>query len=263
MNITIEHLDTVENIIENTDKLVSPDKKNYLRALLLNHYSDPRRKYHNLDHIAEVIDMATTICASHGPRDVTLIQCITLAAALHDVRYVPGEDDIALPLCADEWDKLTRDTLHNGSKEYSLGRVLIMSTNYAETMADPFMYMRGSSYDPKVASMIAVLRDADLMGFAKNPYANSIKVIQEAKAFDVPAATILKGRIKFLESLEHVQLFQTPYCHLNYEAEAKGNIYEELFHLKAVKSLKSHLSWLDRKDIEYSSAIHQVPHMDS
>jgi predicted metal-dependent HD superfamily phosphohydrolase len=170
-------------------------------------YADPPRAYHNLNHIAECLDLLDQIPADHDPS-------IELAIWYHDAIYDPfsksNEQD-----AADFMRRAATDLGVAADVIESAARLILITANHHQASAPDEQ----------------IIADIDLSILASpapayDRYARAIR--EEYKEVDEP--TYRLARKAFLRSLlDPPSIFHTPWAHTRkYDQRAKANITQEL-----------------------------------
>ncbi|WP_020578052.1 hypothetical protein [Actinopolymorpha alba] len=176
---------------------------------LLARYAEPRRRYHNLEHLAEVLEAIDELAAS--ARDVDVVR---LAGWFHDAVYDPHRSD-------------------NEEASARLAAGLLPTCGVSEPrIAEVVRLVQlTAAHDPGPDDPDgAVLCDADLAILASDPerygrYASDVR----AEYAHVEDEAFRRGRAAILDALlGHDALFHTPAAHARWEERARHNLHTEL-----------------------------------
>jgi len=182
-------------------------------------YSDPRRKYHNLEHIQNMFrNLSTYLSMERDNQEKPEIVHLTRWAIIfHDVFYIPGryDNEEQSALYAAE---VLRDIGYTERDIECVVRMVRDTKNHASSSC---------------AQESGLLLDLDLLGLGASwdVYArNALSVFEEVAAFSpLNPEKWRKGRTEFLRSfLDRDQIFTREYFHLNYEHKARTNMASEL-----------------------------------
>lgn len=176
---------------------------------LLQRYQEPRRVFHRLSHLQQVIEPLVTVEAPDW---------VQLAAWYHDAVYGPGRP----------W---------NERRSAALARRHLTAAGLAKEMTDRISgaILATASHrteDPD----IQLLLDADLsvLGCLPQEYAVYSQRLQREYSV-LPVALYRRGRQEFLRRmLSRVQIFHHPWFHHQFEAQARENLSTELDQLGAM-----------------------------
>jgi predicted metal-dependent HD superfamily phosphohydrolase len=191
----------------------APDAVPYGRELL-ERWGEPQRRYHTLDHLAEVLARTTELTAyAHDP------DTVALAVWFHDAVYRPDRS---------ENEERSADLAH---------RALTQAGVDADRTADVVRLVRLTvTHDPAAGDADGeVLCDADLAVLAGDPasYAAYAAAVRDEYAF-VPDPDFRSGRAAVLRQLLDLpHLFRTPYGQEHWERTARRNLTTELELLEA------------------------------
>lgn len=179
---------------------------------LLDRYAEPHRRYHDLRHLAEVLDAARALTDDVPPP-------VLLAAFWHDAVYDPtttGNEQRSADL-ADR--TLTRLGRTRGEVDEVVRLVLLTRT-----------------HDPAEQDAAgALLCDADLAILAapQERYRSYVRGVRQEYAH-LSDDEFRRGRADVLRALErHQHLFRTPQGRRRWEAAARQNLRSELVELGA------------------------------
>lgn len=185
-----------------------------LFVLLKDHYSEPHRAYHALDHIGNCLEELDSL--GH----VSFSECIEAAIWFHDVIYDPLAKDNEERSAAFAAQQMHGWHLH----ESFVQRVqnLIMSTKHTHPPAT-------------IDSQIMVDIDLAILGKPApvfDRYEEGIRKEYVGSGL-VHAADYRKGRQAVIESFLHREsLYHTPLFSGRYEAQAKENLQRSLTRLR-------------------------------
>ncbi len=179
------------------------------REWVINQYSEPWRKYHNLKHIERMLTQLKTDYLSlyNDP-------FVAYAVIMHDVVYVPGASDNEQRSCDKALDLIKDYKDIDGNpidgETIDLVKAIIMATDHKE-----------KSYNTTTPAIIA---DIDLVGLADD-YCTFVftgnDIMLEAKC---SLDDFVIGRTKFfLSMLNKTPIFQTP-KYQNLELIARHNM---------------------------------------
>ncbi|AKU17250.1 HD domain-containing protein [Luteipulveratus mongoliensis] len=181
-------------------------------------YEQPWRHYHDVQHLAEVLDRIDEICTASPDLRIDR-PAIVLAAYFHDVVY-----DVAVP-----W------TARASNEELSAQRAEVWLTSAGvawSVVAEVARLVRGTATHASTAGDVnaAVLFDADLAILASgleryDAYVQDVRAEYAA----VPDDAFATGRAAVLQALlDQPSLFTTAYAQEHWEAEARANVTREL-----------------------------------
>ena len=177
---------------------------------LCRHYTDPGRYYHDLKHIAAVLDSIDRLC--------TPPPALELAAWLHDVIYDPKRHDN---------EALSADYAR------SMQQWLDLPAAITDEAARLVLLTRSHEADEKDHSG-RVLLDADLsvLGAQPEEYDRYAEAIRQEYAW-VPETEYRTGRARILENfLRRPRLFQTQSMYERSEVQARENLGREIVLLR-------------------------------
>ncbi len=175
---------------------------------LLGRWAEPHRHYHDVEHLAEILD-AVALLEAHA-QDATAVR---LAAWFHDAVYQgrPGADEDASAVLAE--------------------RVLAELGVVARTVTVVTRLVRlTTGHDPAPGDLDgAVLCDADLAVLAsgRDRYARYAEAVR-AEYAQVPAGAFRAGRLAVLRDLEASPLFRTATARQRWESAARANLAAEI-----------------------------------
>lgn len=185
---------------------------------LLGRWAEPHRRYHDLTHLAAVLDHVDELVRAE-PRVGADVDAIRLAAFFHDAVYDPARQDNEVGSAA-----LAREVLDGLDvaqlRIREVVRLVLLTATHDVDPAD------GDG---------AVLCDADLAVLAGDPesYAAYAVAVREEYAH-VPEPLFRVGRTSILARLlEHDALFRTSAGRAWWEAAARRNVETELVLLRA------------------------------
>lgn len=186
-----------------------------LRERLLTAYAEPHRGYHDLRHLADVLDQVEQLRADGVPVAEHDLLPVRLAAWFHDAVY----DD--------------RGDLEERSAEladHELRAVGLEGATVAET-ARLVRLTAGHRAAPE-DSAGAVLCDADLAVLAADPerYADYVAGVRAEYAF-LDDGTFARGRASVLRALLEGPLFHTEAARARWERRGRANVEDEIARL--------------------------------
>ncbi|MEQ4207678.1 metal-dependent phosphohydrolase [Actinopolymorpha sp. B17G11] len=207
-----EHDPTAEALLARWTVLV-PDAPEVGRGLV-GRYAEPHRRYHDLRHLAEVLDRIDRLAAYAHDADA-----VRLAAWFHDAIYDPHRADNE-----EQSARLAEDLLPVGG---------VPSSRVA---AAARLVRLTASHDPGAGDADgAVLSDADLGVLAESPerYAEYVADVR-AEYAHVDDEAFRRGRAEVLERLlAYDELFHTPFGRTTWEVRARHNLRAELLLLRS------------------------------
>ena len=175
---------------------------------LIGAYAQSGRHYHNIDHIAALIELLDRHGDSVRNRDA-----LELAIFFHDAVYVPTRSDNEAASAALARERLTE----LGVNEGLVGEVerLILATRHGASPAD-------ADSDPDLALLLDL--DLSILGAERTTYAAYAKAIRSEYAV-VPDEIYRPGRRRVLaEFLARPRIYATPHLHESWEATARANL---------------------------------------
>ena len=178
-------------------------------ADLLSRYADPRRGYHNLTHLDDVLRNVDELAEHADDPDL-----VRLAAWFHDAVYEPAASD-------------------NEDRSAALAETVLRRLRMGQPVIEEVGRLVRSTRDHDPASDDsngAVLSDADLAILASNieRYAEYTSGVRREYA-DVSDADFARGRIAVLRRLlDRPALFRTPSAHASWETTARANVAAEI-----------------------------------
>jgi predicted metal-dependent HD superfamily phosphohydrolase len=176
---------------------------------LVERYAEPHRRYHDLRHLAEVLDRIDQLAAYADDRAT-----VELAAWFHDAIYDPHRSDNE-----EASARLAEDLL------------LARGVGQAQVASVARLVRLTASHDPGADDADgAVLCDADLAVLAEAPerYGEYVADVR-AEYAHVDDEAFRRGRADVLERLlGHDELFHTPVGRTTWEARARHNLRAEL-----------------------------------
>jgi predicted metal-dependent HD superfamily phosphohydrolase len=171
-------------------------------------YAQPGRHYHNLDHIAALLELLDR----HG-HDVRNRDAMELAIFFHDAVYVPTRSDNEAASAA-----LAREQLTGlGVQDDLIAEVerLILATRHGQSVAD-------AGSDPDLALLLDL--DLSILGAERATYAAYAQAIRSEYAI-VPDTIYRPGRRRVLaEFLGRPHIYATPGLREAWEAAARANL---------------------------------------
>ncbi|MFL6054163.1 MAG: metal-dependent phosphohydrolase [Actinoallomurus sp.] len=186
-----------------------------LGAELIRRYEEPHRRYHDAQHLAEVLDRVDELAGEADDADA-----VRLAAWFHDAVYQPLRTD-------------------NEERSAVLAERMLADTDLPpETVAEVARLVRmTAAHDPEPGDRNgAVLGDADLAILAADPerYAAYAAAVREEYAA-VPDEAFRHGRADVLRALlDAPALFRTTPGRERWETAARHNLRTELMLLGRV-----------------------------
>jgi len=189
-----------------------------LGAALVHRWSEPERCYHDLVHLAAVLDHVDELVRSE-PGTAPDVDAVVLAAYFHDAVYdptTPNNEARSAALARDVLDELGVPAL----RVREVMRLVLLTATHAPDPDD------GNG---------AVLCDADLAVLAADPaaYAAYAAAVR-AEYAHVPEPQFRAGRARVLtELLAHEVLYRTRTGRTWWEAAARRNVGAELLLLNA------------------------------
>ncbi len=173
-----------------------------IEALLLQHYAEPHRAYHNATHIAEVLgwfDIVTDEVGWTSPRDVFD------AILFHDAIY----------------DPMARD---NETCSAELALTHGCSSTTAELIALTALHGKVAVADVSRDAALFLDCDTAILGAAPAAF-DTYDAAIATEYSQVPAAAFRGGRAAFLRTMQaHPRLFLTDFFHARLDAQARSNI---------------------------------------
>jgi predicted metal-dependent HD superfamily phosphohydrolase len=171
-------------------------------------YAQPGRHYHDLGHIAALLELLDR----HG-HDVRNRDAMELAIFFHDAVYVPTRSDNEAASAA-----LAREQLTGlGVKDDLIAEVerLILATRHGQSVAD-------ADSDPDLALLLDL--DLSILGAERATYAAYAQAIRSEYAI-VPDTIYRPGRRRVLaEFLGRPHIYATPALREAWEATARANL---------------------------------------
>jgi predicted metal-dependent HD superfamily phosphohydrolase len=183
-------------------------------ADLLARWRAPERRYHDAEHLAEVLDGIDALATLAGDG-----AAVRLAAWFHDAVYEgrPGDDEQRSAELAEQ----VLTALGVPAERVGQVRRLVLLT---------------AAHDPAPGDDDgAVLSDADLAILASPPerYGRYVRAVREEYAA-VPEQLFREGRAAVLRALDEApQLYRTPLARDRWEAAARANLARELTALES------------------------------
>ena len=175
---------------------------------LVRAYSEPGRHYHNLDHIATLLELLDR----HGEA-VRTRDAVELAIFFHDAVYVPTRSDNEAASAALARARLTE----LGASDALVSEVgrLIHATRHGASIAD-------ADGDPDLALLLDL--DLSILGAERPAYAAYARAIRSEYAI-VPDMLYRPGRRRVLaEFLARPRIYATPRLRDLWEAAARSNL---------------------------------------
>jgi predicted metal-dependent HD superfamily phosphohydrolase len=185
-----------------------------LGADLTARYGEPHRRYHDLGHLAAVLDLVDELAAHADDADA-----VRLAAWFHDAVYDPerGDNEERSARLA---ERMLTDTDLDAGVVREVARLVRLTATHAPGPDD-----RNGE----------VLCDADLAVLAAEPaaYAAYAAAVREEYGF-VPDDVFARGRADVLRGLLDLPvMFRTPEARDRFEGRARHNVTTELTLLNA------------------------------
>jgi predicted metal-dependent HD superfamily phosphohydrolase len=182
---------------------------------LLGRWREPARRYHDAEHLAEVLDGVDAL-AEHA-RDASAVR---LAAWFHDAVYEgrPGDDE---QRSADLAEQVLTGLGVPAERAGEVRRLVLLTANHDPAPGDDDG---------------AVLSDADLAILASEPerYGRYVQAVR-AEYPHVPEEMFRAGRAAVLRALDEApQLYRTAPARDRWEAAARANIARELTALETL-----------------------------
>ena len=176
---------------------------------LLNRWREPTRRYHDAEHLAEVLDGVDAL--AEFARDASAVR---LAAWFHDAVYEgrPGDDE---QRSADLADQVLTALGVPGERVGEVRRLVLLTAGHDPAPGDDDG---------------AVLSDADLAILASEPerYGRYVRAVR-AEYPHVPEEMFRAGRAAVLRALDaSPRLYRTPPARERWEAAARANLATEL-----------------------------------
>jgi predicted metal-dependent HD superfamily phosphohydrolase len=184
-----------------------------LGAELIRRYEEPHRRYHNAEHLAQVLDRIDELAGEADDADA-----VRIAAWFHDAVYQPLRTD-------------------NEERSAVLAERMLADTDLpAGTVTEVARLVRMTAgHDPGPGDRNgAVLNDADLAILAADPdrYAAYAAAVREEYAA-IPDESFRHGRADVLRALlDAPALFRTESGRERWEAAARHNLETELMLLE-------------------------------
>lgn len=181
---------------------------------LLDRWSAPARSYHDVAHLAEVLDGIDMLADDAAGTEVAAVR---LAAWFHDAIYdgVPGQDERASA-------ELARDQL----TELGVDSSLVAEVARLVLLTD--------GHDPGPDDLAGqLLCDADLAVLGRDDAGYRAYVAAASAEYaHIPAERFRTGRLRVLrELLAHHPLFHLPTANARWEAQARANMTAEIARL--------------------------------
>jgi predicted metal-dependent HD superfamily phosphohydrolase len=186
---------------------------------LVDAYAGPDRAYHDVRHLAEVLEHVDALAGAAAAADL-----VRLAAWFHDAVYdthagpEPGESGAA-------------GSSEERSARLATERLLGLGLDEADVTEVARLVRLTATHDPEPGDADgAVLCDADLAVLARDPagYAGYVAAVRQEYAH-VPDHLFRTGRAAILRALlDQPQLFRTPTAAGRWEARARANVTAEL-----------------------------------
>jgi len=175
-------------------------------------YAESGRHYHNLDHIAALIELLDRHGDSVRNRDA-----LELAILFHDAVYEPTRSDNEAASAALAHDRLTE--LGVDAELVAEVERLILATRHGASPAD-------ADSDPDLALLLDL--DLSILGAERAAYAAYAEAIRREYAM-VPDAIYRPGRHRVLAAfLTRPRIYATPHLHDAWENAARANLEWEI-----------------------------------
>jgi predicted metal-dependent HD superfamily phosphohydrolase len=176
-----------------------------MKASLIEKYTEPHRKYHNLEHIDQMFTLASDLT-------LQLNKSQTLAILYHDSIYDPTSSINEENSC----EFMYRDSPEEDRMDLDIAEYIILKTKtHKKTQL-------------RSADLVLDL-DMSCLGFERTEYLDKYSklVIQEYCQF-FQFSKVLEGRKKFLEGLLKSEIFITDLFKTKFEKIARENLRAEL-----------------------------------
>lgn len=182
-------------------------------------YSAPERKFHNLDHLLLGFKALTLACTQTGDITVTAHEYVAYAWLYHDIVYDPTSklNELSSAECATRFidtSLISKDRI----------RKMILATTHADDTVNG-----GDPANP-MGFEVQLLLDMDLYGFSRDfQEVKSSEADVRAEYSHVSDADWNNGRPVFLRKLlNRTQIYRTDYFHTNFEQKARANLRQLL-----------------------------------
>lgn len=183
-------------------------------------YNNPDRKYHNLDHLLDVLEQYDNYKIDNPDKLPKYPAVFELALWYHDMVDDRGNKNAVKESAEKARLFLNRYTTLQGAEHKNYLQELIMATEY-------------SNQDKKKENPFdcGLLNDIDLSTLGKSPekYQDYSKKIKAEYKGLVSKKDYKEGRVKVLEAILNKQpIFQTEYFKTRYETQARENLKSEI-----------------------------------
>ncbi len=186
---------------------------------LVDAYAGPDRAYHDVRHLAEVLEHVDALAGAAAAADL-----VRLAAWFHDAVY----DTHAGP---ESGEGVAAGSSEERSARLATERLLGLGLDEADVTEVARLVRLTATHDPAPGDADgAVLCDADLAVLARDPagYAGYVVAVRQEYGH-VPDHLFRAGRAAILRALlDQPQLFRTPTAAARWEARARANVTAEL-----------------------------------
>jgi predicted metal-dependent HD superfamily phosphohydrolase len=186
---------------------------------ILETYTAPERKFHNLDHLLLGFKALTLACTQTGDITVTAHEYVAYAWLYHDIVYDPTSklNELSSAECATRFidtSLISKDRI----------RKMILATTHADDTVNG-----GDPANPMWFE-VQLLLDMDLYGFSRDfQEVKSSEADVRAEYSHVSDADWNNGRPVFLRKLlNREQIYRTDYFHTNFEQKARTNLEQLL-----------------------------------
>lgn len=186
-------------------------------------YSAPERKFHNLDHLLLGFNALTVACTQTGDVTIGAFKRVAYAWLYHDYVYDPISRLNELRSAEYAIQFVNNQLFSEFFSEYQIRRMILATTHADDTI-------NGSDPANPMGFEVQLLLDMDLYGFSRD-----FKEVELSEA-DVRAeyshvsdADWNSGRPTFLRKLlNRTQIYRTDYFHTNFEQKARANLRQLL-----------------------------------
>jgi predicted metal-dependent HD superfamily phosphohydrolase len=189
---------------------------------LVDAYAGPDRAYHDVRHLAEVLEHVDALAGAAAAADL-----VRLAAWFHDAVY---DTHVGAQPAAGSSEE-GAESSEERSARLATERLLGLGLDEADVTEVARLVRLTATHDPELGDADgAVLCDADLAVLARDPagYAGYVAAVRQEYAH-VPDPLFRTGRAAILRALlDQPQLFRTPTAAARWEARARANVTAEL-----------------------------------
>jgi predicted metal-dependent HD superfamily phosphohydrolase len=207
--------DRWNSLCERVGAFKSAHESDVALEMLSTLYANPPRKYHNLDHIGQVLGMFDSARMLADEKDA-----VEFAIWLHDCVYFAERPDNE-ERSADAAGMIA-GLLGCGAEFLALVRSCIMATRHS------------AAPEKGDASLVADL-DLTILGATREEYDRYAAAIREEFAF-APDEQYVPGRIAFLQRMvDKERIFHTPHFFARMERGARENLYREMDRLEKAR----------------------------